>query len=1128
MKSIIESAIRQPITVAVAVILATFAGILAIALVPVRMTPEVSSVVVSVVTNWESASAEEIESDIVEEQEKVLGEATGLIAITSTSAAGQGSIRLEFETGTDIEKATAEVLQKLDEVPGYPDGVLQPVVEPVDIESVDYIAWIGLSSSDPDFPAETLSDLMERRIKPRFERIEGISQVGIRGAVQSELHIKIDPEALAQRGITYSTLRSTVQSANANFSGGRIADGKRDLRLRATGRFDNIAAIQETVLRRDANGTVYLGDVAEVELAYKEPTSWVRARGHRMPFFNFQLQRGANQLETMDALKAEIVALNEGLLPTHAANLGLDGTLELVQTYDSTTYVEDAIDLVRSNLLVGGLLATITLLFFLRSLRTVGIIAIAIPVSVVTSLIVLVALGRSINIISLAGLAFAIGMVVDNAIVVIENIFRHLEMGKSPREAALAGTSEVAGAVLASTMTTLIVFAPILMIQETAGQLFRDIALAIMAAVGLSMIVSLTVIPSAAARLLNGRNDNDEKASSFDKTFSNRFFKILGLPFRPLLWLFNTLPDLIASLVMAVNRTWLTRITVITGFTLITVFGTAILLPPRDYLPTGNRNVVFSLLFPPPTYNLDQLSDVGERIEKVIEPVWLTTEDKFQIETKKRGAFSAGVDEREKVPTAPGAKDTVLPPELEHYFLVSFEGRMFQVGISKDKKRVVDALPLLNHATAGIPDTFSFAFQFPIFRVAGTTGSAIKIDIRGDDLDSVGQTAGQLFGMLMGTFGPGKTQPSPPNFAFPLEEIRLVPNDERVREVGMTRSDLGLAVQAAGEGILLFRDYERNGELKDIKLINQDALSDRPFESLLDTPIATPNGGIVDLRSLATLQRVQGPEQIRHVDRLRAVTLEVTPPAGVALEDAIQQVEGLIKNLREQGGVAPGTQVEIAGSAGALADITTALVGDGTFFKTLTSSVVLALLVIYLLLVILFQSWSYPLVILLSVPLATFGGFLGLFLVHKWSLTDPYMPVQQLDVLTMLGFIILAGVVVNNAILIVHQALNFLRDEQGLTPNEAIRESVRSRVRPILMSTLTSVGGMLPLVILPGSGSELYRGLGAVVVGGLAVSTVFTMLLVPAVLSIILNLVHAPKKTHHTAPTPQSTHPAQA
>ncbi|MFT6596822.1 MAG: HAE1 family hydrophobic/amphiphilic exporter-1, partial [Akkermansiaceae bacterium] len=230
---LIATAVSQPITVAVATLLAVFAGILAVTIVPIRMSPEVSSVVVSVVTNWESASADEIESDVIEEQEKVLGEVTGLVSLTSTSANGQGSVRMEFETGTDIEKATAEALQKLDEVPGYPDGVLQPRVEPIDIESVDYIAWIGLASSDPDFPAETLHDLMDRRLRPRFERIDGISQVGVRGSVQSELHIIIDSAAMAQRGITYAGLREAINAANANFSGGKLADGKRDIRIRA-------------------------------------------------------------------------------------------------------------------------------------------------------------------------------------------------------------------------------------------------------------------------------------------------------------------------------------------------------------------------------------------------------------------------------------------------------------------------------------------------------------------------------------------------------------------------------------------------------------------------------------------------------------------------------------------------------------------------------------------------------------------------------------------------------------------------------------------------------------------------------------------------------------------------------
>ena len=1101
----IKKAIEQPISVAVAVLLSVFAGLLAVTRVPIRMTPEVESVVVSVVTNWESASAEEIESDIVEEQEKVLGEVTGLKAMTSTSAAGQGTVRLEFETGTEIGGALAEVLQKLDEVPGYPDGVLQPVVEPVDPESVDYISWIGLASTDPEFDPARLYDFMERRMRPRFDRVPGISQVGIRGAVQSELHIIVDPVAMANRRITYSQLQAAIVGANVDVSAGRIEEGKRDIRVRATGRFQSPEDVMKMVISRDMSGPVYLGDIATVEESYKEPTSWARARGYQMPFFNFQLERGANLLETMGALLAEVDALNApgGLLEKKSQQLGLNGKLELVVTYDSTTYVRDAVSLVRSNLLLGGVLATFTLLFFLRSFRSVGIIAIAIPVSVIASFVVLVALGRSINIISLAGLAFAVGMVVDNAIVVIENIYRHLEMGKRAPRAALDGAKEVAGAVLASTLTTLAVFFPILLIQETAGQLFRDIALAIMAAVGLSMIVSITVIPVASGRILH-RSDVDDSGA---KTRIGKFFERL---FRPMVRFVEALPAWVTSIVSVGTKTWPRRIVVIAVFTLVTILGTRILLPPLDYLPSGNRNVVFGLLFPPPGYNLEQLSTMGERIESRMRPAWEVTENKFGIEDlieERNGQSTEPYDVREPVPMGLGSPpgSTVMPPPLSHYFLVSFEGRMFHGAISDDKKRVIDAVPLMNYATSGVsaPDTIAFAFQMPLFRVGGTTGSAIKIDLTGDNLDEVGGAAQATFGALMGQFGPGSVKPEPPNFSLPLAELRIVPNDERLRELGMSRSDLGLAVQANGDGILLFRDYEQNGELKDMKILSKYSRGEDALEQLLDAPVATPVGAVVDFGSIATLERVRGPDEIRHVDRLRAVTIELTPPAGMPLENAIESVEGTITQLRQNGAIPASVGMDLSGSAGKLNEIKTVLLGDGSLLGTVSSTLFLAFLVIYLLLVILFQSWTYPLVIMISVPLATFGGFIGLALVHWWSTVDRYSPIQNLDMLSILGFVILAGVVVNNAILIVHQTLNFLRDDPELDPQKAIQESVKSRVRPILMSTLTSVGGMLPLVLLPGAGSELYRGLGAVVVGGLIVSTVFTLFLVPTVLSAL-------------------------
>jgi HAE1 family hydrophobic/amphiphilic exporter-1 len=421
----------------------------------------------------------------------------------------------------------------------------------------------------------------------------------------------------------------------------------------------------------------------------------------------------------------------------------------------------------------------------------------------------------------------------------------------------------------------------------------------------------------------------------------------------------------------------------------------------------------------------------------------------------------------------------------------------------------------LNQATDGAdaPDVISFAFQMPLFRTGGTTGSAIKVDLVGDDLDAVTNSAAALFAKLVGGYGPAAVTPEPANFLLPTPEIQVTPDDERLRDVGMTRRDLGLAVAAAGDGILLVRAFDVGGELKDLKIINQPSLGDDPTGALTNTPIATPEGRVLDIRSLAEVERVREPDQIKHVDRQRAVTLQFTPPAGLPLQEAVDSVHQFVDELRTAGAIPPGVEVNLAGSAGQLAQLKEALLGDGTIVGTLGSSLFLAFLIVYLLMVVLFQSWTYPLVIMVSVPLATLGGFMGLALVHNWSLADRYMPVQNMDVLTILGFVILAGVVVNNAILIVYQAINFMqgRSEEGedtshLTPRQAIAQSVKSRVRPILMSTLTSVGGMLPLVLMPGSGSELYRGLGAVVVGGLVVSTVFTILLVPVLLSMLFDL----------------------
>jgi HAE1 family hydrophobic/amphiphilic exporter-1 len=1097
MNGLIRAAIEQPITVAVGVILALVAGFVALDRVAIQMTPDVDETVVSVTTLWENASPQEIESEVVDPQEEKLQGVTGLVSLASTSQRGQAQLRLQFRTGTQKEDALREVSNKLREVPVYPDGVDEPVVEASDPESRDYIAWYQIICTDPDFDVRTLRDFFEKRVEPRLERLPGMASVGLLGGREREVQIRFDPVRLAQRGVTMAEFVAAIGATNRNFSAGALQQGKQDVRIRTVGRFRDPEQVLDTVLRQDAAGAVRVRDVAEVVQTYKEADAFVRANGRPSMAMNFERDPGTNVLEVMTALQAELARLQQdgGLLDSHARALGLDGEIRFVESYDQTDYIYQALDLVEQNLYVGGALSVVVLLLFLRSLRTVGIVALAIPVSVIGAVVAMVGLGRSVNVISLAGMAFAVGMVVDNAIVVIENVFRHLEMGKKPPRAAFDGTREVAGAVLASTLTTVVVFVPILLIEETAGQLFRDIALAICASVLLSYVASVLLIPSAAALLLKPRTARAGAGAAAGTAQPPGRLRRAARALSGLL----DVPRQNARLVEFLLDRPLLRYGVILLFVAVSIVGTVLLVPPVDYLPQGNRNIVFGAMLTPSGYSLEQQLALGDRVERQMAPFF---EDSGVPEAELPQYPSNPYD-----PTSP----PMTPPRIDQYFLVGITGQLFHGSISAEPARVVDLIPLMNAASgpAVLPGVISFAFQFPLFRLGGSSGSAVKIDVAGVDLDRVSGAAGALFGELAQAYGPQTVQPSPSNFDLPGPELRIVPDLLRMSDLELRVADLGLAVQAASDGALVGQ-YELGDELIDLKVIARNAVDHHGLDRLGEVPTATPTGDVVALGSVSDFQWVTAPEQIRRVGRQRAVTLEFTPPAGKPLQEALDDIDRRVADLRGSGAIASDVDVSLAGTASKLGEILNALLGDGSVGGLLASSLFLALLVVYLLMAVLFQSWVYPLVIMFSVPLATLGGFLALFLVHEASLLDRHAPVQNLDVLSLLGFVILAGVVVNNAILLVSQAQNFLAggehsdlDDDEMTPRHAVVLAVRSRVRPIFMSMLTSVGGMLPLVVTPGSGSELYRGLGAVVLGGLLISTIFTLILVPLVLGTV-------------------------
>ena len=1129
--------IRQPVTVTVGVILTILAGIIAFARIPIQLTPNVEDTIITVSTFWEGASPEEIEQEIIDKQEERLIGIPSLREITSSSTQSSGSIRLEFAVGTHKSDAMREVNLKLSEVSDYPENVDEPVISASDRQSRDYIAWLMINSTDESFDVRTLRDFVMDRIEPQLERVPGVSEINVVGGREREVQIQIDPELLAQYRITSGEFVSRIRSANRNISAGALADGKLDIRLRTIGQFESLETIRNTIIANPDAGPVLVRDVADVVMTYKEATGFVRSKGETVIAINAQREIGSNVIEVMEGLRAEVVKLNRpgGLLDVKSQQLGLDGKLVLRNVFDQTKYINDALTLVQNNIWIGGGLAMFVLVLFLRSIRSVGIITLAIPISVIGAVVVMVFLGRSINVISLAGMAFAVGMVVDNAIVVLENIFRHLEMGKPAPQAAYDGVREVWGAVLASTLTTIAVFIPILLIEEEAGQLFRDIALAICAAVFLSLIVSVSVIPTAAARILKtrgegGNNKNWEEAMAARHPLISWIIFPIGL-LAAIDRFARAGPGYLSRFIYWSCGSTIARLAVVIFLTSVSIVGSLSLMPPADYLPTGNRNLVFGMLVPPPGYNIRQNNVIADRIEETIRPFWEAGDLKGDPV-----AYQAAVSQLPKVPLVDFMGkvegDPVLPPTIDNYFFVSFGSFMFQGAVSDDPKRVVDLVPLLQHAARSevTPGVFSFTRQMALFRLGGSSGSAVKVEFVGPDLDEIAAAATIAKNELRRR-GYHDVQSNPGNFDIPGPELHIIPDLMRLSELGMTTTDLGLAVQASGDGAII-GEYREGGQSIDLKVISKYSVDQSTTTGLADLPIATPTGHLVPLDSVASIQRVTRPQQISRVGRQRAVTLEVTAKEK-PLEDVISDVDAILASMREQGQLPPSIETRYSGTASKLRSVQNALLGDGSFVGTLGSSLFLSLIVVYLLMCVLFQSFLQPLVIMFSVPLATLGGFGALYIVFLWSEADRYLPSQKLDVLTMLGFILLIGVVVNNAILIVHQALNFMRGggdiaggfEGEMTPRRAIAESVRTRVRPIFMSMLTSVGGMLPLVLAPGAGSELYRGLGSVVVGGLLVSTIFTLLLVPMLLSLVFDLT-AKFSVEESSPIPESLTPA--
>lgn len=1043
----IRFAIERPIAVIAFVVMAVLFGLLALSRIPIQLAPDVRKPIVVVETQWPGAAPAEIEREIVNPQEEAFRGLEGLEIMTSRSRTGQAEVTLEFAIGSEMGDILLLVSNRLDRVGGYPSEAGEPRLNTSGSDDSP-IAWVIARALDGNTrPLPEYGDFMEDVVKERLERIDGVSTVNVFGGVAQELQIVIRPEELARFGLTIPQIVNRLRSENVSLSAGDVDEGKRRYTVRADGNLNTIESIESVVLRSEALGQagglgrVRVADIAEVGFAYKEPTARLRFRGEPALAFNVVREQGANVIATMSDVKTVLADLSAGPV----ANAGL----QLEQVYDETVYIEGAIDLVTQNIWIGGLLAATILLLFLRSPRATLVISLAIPVSIVATFVAMAATGRTLNVISLAGIAFAIGMIVDAAIVVLENIYRLREQGKSRREAAYLGAKQVWGAILVSALTTVMVFIPILIMELEAGQLFRDIAVAISVSVLLSLIVAVTVIPALSSRLLSSGTARTLPLPGVDH---------LGKGFK---WL-----------VMAYVR--LTVRFRAAGILMVALIGTGAaiaawtFLPKLEYLPEGNRNLVFGLIIPPPGYNLETTETIAQRIETVARPMW---------------------EARPATETEDGL------PALESFFFVATPGNSFVGAAAVDGSRVSEAIPILSRPIFAEPGTFGFMTQPSLFGRGVGGGRTIELNVSGDSLEDILGVAGQAAGLVSQILprSEGHQFRPIPGLELGAPEVRLIPDRVRLADAGLSMEALASTVDAYNDGVRVDEINVGNRRIDLTLKGGNGALTGLRTQDIGSFPVVTPSGQIIPVSELAEVRVTAGPTEIRHLERLRTITLEVRPSDALPLEAAVELLESDVVSVIEGRGLPPGVRMSVSGTADQLSQTWTAI----------QINLIVAMIIVFLVMAILFESFVLPLVVMISVPIAAAGGVGGLVILNTFQ-------TQPLDMLTLLGFVILVGIVVNNAILIVHQSLYLLREEH-MSPVEAIEEATRNRIRPIFMSTLTSVFGMLPLVVFPGAGSELYRGLGAVVVGGLSMSAFLTLLTVPPLLRLVLRPTATPE-----------------
>lgn len=1078
--SLPSRSVDRPIAVLMTTLAVCVFGSLSVRTLDVELLPDLSYPTLTVQTEYPDAAPESVEQFVTRPVEEAVGVIQGLRDMRSVSRAGLSEVVLEFEWDQEMDYAAMEVREKVNLVE-MPDETEPARVLRFD-PSLDPILRISLAG---DRSLDELRQLAERWVKPKLESVRGVAAARVRGGLDPEVVVEADPERLAARGLALADLESALRSENVNRPGGIVKDWGAVYLIRTLNEFDDLEQLERTVIRDTAQGIVRVEDVATVQRGHRDRDEITRAAGHEAVELAIYREGSANTVAVADAVN---LALDELRAESRA-------DLELVLLSDQSRYIRAAIAEVWSSALLGGFLAVLVLFFFLRDIGATSIIALSIPTSVIATFLPLQQADVTINIMSLGGLALGVGMLVDNAIVVLEAIDRHRLGGLSRREAAQRGASEVAGAVTASTLTTVAVFLPIVFVEGIAGQLFYDLAVTICLSLLASLVVSLTVVPALA-----GLAPSAESARARRTLFAiDRHFE----PGNPVPWTWRFLglelapvgdgvgrPSRALTIVLFPLRLVLLLAALVVGACWQVLSRTffAIMWPasrgfealsaayPRWLRAALQRRVaVLATAFVLFAASVLWISQLGTDLV----PVLAQGEFAFQMRLPEGTPIEATADIVERIEAS-----LVSDPVFERVFSVvgnlpsTASGRQ-TTGENLAQISFVLAEGTTTEAeTAAVERVRTRIADFPRLDIELVRPSilAVKppivVQLFSDDLDELTIAADRVVAALSADVQlrdlASSAEPGSP-------EIRIVPLRDQMAALGVTVADLAGSLRGQIRGNLVgqFREGE---ERLDIRLRVREENRDRATE-VRALGIRLPGGRVVPVDAVAEIDTARSPAAIHRASGARMAEVTATTSGG-DLGAVIDRVRHTVDEID----MPPGVVAELAGQDRELA----------VSFASLRMALALALFLVYVVMAFQFESILQPLIIMFAVPLALIGVAAALGSTGT-----------TISVLALIGAVLLAGIVVNNAIVLV-DAVNRRRGEEGQPMEDALVEAGRERLRPILMTTLTTVLGLVPMALGLGEGAELRAPLAITVIGGLTSATVLTLIIVPCLYRIVV------------------------